>query len=88
MTGRQGIPLTCREVIGILAEYLETALAPEVVRAFEEHLEDCAECVAYVNTYKKTRELTRGAGQIEMPAEIRARLRRFLRDEQGGRGGE
>jgi anti-sigma factor (TIGR02949 family) len=70
--------LTCRDVIGMLAEYLEATLPPDAVAAFDAHLADCPECTAYVRTYTKTRELTRTAQASEMPAELRSRLRRLL----------
>ncbi len=70
--------LTCEDVIGLLVDYLETALTPAVVEALEAHLEVCPPCVAYLNTYRKTRELTSAVGRVEMPEEMRARLRDIL----------
>jgi anti-sigma factor RsiW len=70
--------LTCEDVIGLLVDYLETALTPAVAEALEAHLDVCPPCVAYLNTYRKTRELTGAAGRVEMPEEMRARLRDIL----------
>jgi anti-sigma factor RsiW len=70
--------MTCRETIALLSEYLDATLAPEVAAALERHLEGCAPCVAYLNTLRKTRELTRAAALVEMPDEMRTRLREFL----------
>jgi len=71
--------LTCREVIlDYLADYLDKALSPEVVADFERHLAGCAACLAYLNTYKKTRDLTRQAMPQAMPDEMKAHLRRLL----------
>jgi anti-sigma factor RsiW len=78
MEQTQTARLTCRDVIGMLADYLESALPIETVRAFDEHLDECQECVAYVNTYTKTRELTGHAVEVEMPREMKARLRGLL----------
>jgi anti-sigma factor RsiW len=72
------VSLTCQEVIGLLLEYLEAALTPDVVAAFERHLEICPPCVAYLNTYRKTRELTGAAERVEMPEEMRRILREHL----------
>ncbi len=77
------IGLTCRDVIGLLADYLESALGPETVEAFDEHLDGCQECVAYVNTYRRTRDLTRRSGEVEMPQELKARLRGLLLEHLG-----
>lgn len=71
--------LTCRQVIlDHLDDYLDGSLNPEVVEDFERHLAICPPCVAYLNTYKKTRELTRRAGSDAMSEEVKARLRDFL----------
>jgi anti-sigma factor (TIGR02949 family) len=70
--------LTCQAVIELLLEYLEESLTPEALEAFERHLEGCPACVAYLNTYKKTRELTGEVSRVPIPDEMKARLRVFL----------
>lgn len=76
--------LTCRDVIDLLADYLEQSLPRETLEAFNGHLDHCAECVAYANTYKRTRELTGEVTRVAMPEDMRARLRQFLLDRLGG----
>jgi anti-sigma factor RsiW len=68
----------CRDAIAILADYLESTLSPELVEKLEEHLRDCAPCRAYLATYRKTKSLAADAGRVEMPEEMKARLREFL----------
>lgn len=75
--------MTCKEAIELMADYLETALGPDLVVALERHLEDCKPCLAYLNTYRKTQHLTAQAERVEMPAEMKTRLRQFLRDQFG-----
>jgi len=71
--------LTCREVIlNHLDGYLDGTLGPEVVQDFERHLTTCPPCVAYLNTYKRTRDLTRNTGGGAMSDEMKANLRKFL----------
>ena len=72
--------MTCEDAIAVLADFLEQALSPAVVSELEAHLGDCEPCRAYLNTYRKTRGLVARAGRIEMPAELRERLRSFLLD--------
>jgi anti-sigma factor RsiW len=72
--------MTCRDAIDILAEYLEQSLDAELCRELERHLEDCAPCRAYLATYRKARELGAEAQRVEMPEEMKTRLRRFLID--------
>src|SRR5262245_108038 len=72
--------LTCRDVIGLLLDYLEVTLDPDTVAAFERHLRDCAPCRAYLRTYDRSRRLVGEVGQVEMPQELKDRLRELLLD--------
>jgi predicted anti-sigma-YlaC factor YlaD len=72
--------MTCQETIALLSDYLESLCGPDLVAELEAHLRDCAPCRAYLATFRRTRDLTRRAGQIEMPPELKSRLRRFLLD--------
>ena len=73
--------MTCRDVIAILADFLDQTLAPDAGAELEAHLPECEACTAYVNTYRKTRSLTARAGRAPMPGAVRARLRRVLTEE-------
>jgi predicted anti-sigma-YlaC factor YlaD len=77
----EALSMTCKEAIAVLGDYLEQTLSSGGGRELEEHLRDCAPCRAYLNTYARTRQVAAGAGRIEMPPELRARLRRFLLDQ-------
>jgi anti-sigma factor RsiW len=70
--------MTCRDAIAILADYLESALSAEHLEELEQHLRDCAPCRAYLATYRKTKALATDAGRVEMPEEMKTRLREFL----------
>lgn len=70
--------MTCREAIGALADYLEAALGPDVAEELERHLRECRPCQSYLNTYRRTRELTGRMGTREMPPEMKEHLRQFL----------
>jgi anti-sigma factor RsiW len=75
--------LKCKDVIlEFLADYLDRALPPDVTREVEAHLRACAACMAYLNTYRKTRELVgRHTAQVDMPDEMKDILRRFMLKE-------
>jgi anti-sigma factor RsiW len=53
--------MTCRELIELLQEYLDGALAADVRAHFEQHLAACASCATYLETYETTVELGRAA---------------------------
>jgi anti-sigma factor RsiW len=72
--------MTCRDAIGILADYVDGVMPAELAAELERHLAGCEPCRAYLATYRKTRELGAAAGRIDMPAEMQARLGRFLAD--------
>jgi len=75
--------LTCKDAIEILADFLDQSLTSDVAARLTQHLKDCPPCVAYLATYRRTRQLVGRAGRVEMPAELRARLRRFLVQQLG-----
>ena len=54
-------PLTCREFVTFLDDYLAGALDRERVAAFNEHLANCPACVAYMNSYRESVRLGRAA---------------------------
>jgi anti-sigma factor RsiW len=64
----------------LLSDYLEMALGPEAIADLERHLGACAPCVAYLNTFRATRRVVAEAARVEMPDEMKARLRSFLID--------
>jgi len=71
----------CRECIDLLHDYLEGELDPQTHSRLEEHFADCPPCVAFLNTYKTTTNLTRSAlANIEMPELIQAKLKEFLKN--------
>jgi anti-sigma factor RsiW len=75
--------LRCKDVIvEFLADYLDRTLSPELTREVEAHLRACAGCMAYLNTYRKTRDLVgRQGAQLAMPEEMKDILRRFMLEQ-------
>lgn len=49
---------TCKRATSLLSDYLSGELDAETTLAFEEHLGKCSDCVAFLNTYKKTIQIT------------------------------
>ena len=51
--------ITCKKEVEFIADYLSSDLDLQQRKAFENHLKICGDCVAFLETYKKTIELTR-----------------------------
>ncbi len=51
--------LTCKSATDLILDYLSRELNSETTAEFEEHLSKCPDCVAFLNTYKKTLQLTK-----------------------------
>ncbi|MBI1852485.1 MAG: zf-HC2 domain-containing protein [Planctomycetes bacterium] len=53
--------ITCRELVGFIAEYLDDALPATKHREFEAHLRACDRCVVYLDSYRRTIALGKAA---------------------------
>lgn len=51
--------LTCKNETSLIADYLSSNLPPPLLNAFEKHLKLCPDCAAFLETYKKTIDITR-----------------------------
>jgi anti-sigma factor RsiW len=46
--------LSCRELVELVSDYLEGALAPHVHSRFEAHVTGCEHCAAYLRQMRET----------------------------------
>jgi len=51
--------VTCKQEVDFIARYLAADLNGRELAAFENHLELCPDCIAFLQTYKTTVDLTR-----------------------------
>jgi anti-sigma factor RsiW len=54
MSATQTTPLSCQELVELITDYLEGALAPADAARFERHLDGCDGCRAYVEQIRQT----------------------------------
>lgn len=73
--------LRCRDVGKLLYDYVEGLLDPELGRKLEEHLADCPACLAFINTYRQTINLSKELRSIDMPSELHQKLRSFIKSK-------
>ena len=77
-----GISMTCREAIARMSAYLDRELGPLDVIRLALHLVACAPCRSYLRTLRRTIQLAGRAADVEMPEEMKRRLRAFLSDRR------
>ncbi|HSL66897.1 MAG TPA: zf-HC2 domain-containing protein [Actinomycetota bacterium] len=73
-------PLTCRELVELVTEYLEGALPPEDRARFDEHIGECADCTAHLDQMQRTLRLVGRLTEESVPAEARDALLTAFRD--------
>ena len=72
--------ISCQEVVALVTEYLNGAMAPEEVARFEHHLSLCEGCVFYVEQIRMTIEATGRIGEEDLPPGVRDDLVDAFRD--------
>ena len=72
-------PKTCKEITGLILDYLNDTLSPSVRRDFNRHLRICPDCVAFLRTYEKTASVTRSVRIEELPPKVRGNILDFVR---------
>ncbi len=70
----------CKKHFKRISEYLDGELDERACKELEANLEECPECRECLNSLKSTIQLCKEAGEEEMPADIKDRLRSNLRD--------
>ena len=78
--------LSCQQVVDLVTEYFEGALAPPDRLAFEQHVAACPPCRAY---FAQMRTVVRAAGTLreeELPIKVRDDLVEAFRNWKGAKG--
>jgi predicted anti-sigma-YlaC factor YlaD len=55
------MPMTCRELIEFLNDYVDDDLPDDQRKRFDEHLGLCSECRKYLATYRQTIRISKAA---------------------------
>jgi anti-sigma factor RsiW len=72
--------LSCKELVELVTDYLEGALPPAARAAFEEHLETCEGCRAYLQQMQLAIELVGTLTEESIPPPAKAQLLDAFRD--------
>jgi anti-sigma factor RsiW len=73
-------PLSCQELVELVTDYLEGALAPRQQRAVETHLAGCPNCTQYLAQMRVTIALTGQLREEDVPPEAIDELVALFRD--------
>ena len=74
--------MECRRIAELLGEYIEGSLPGETRELIEWHIDSCAPCVAFVNTYRGSIDAAKKLREATIPPELRQRLLSVLRSRQ------
>src|SRR4029453_19362706 len=66
--------IECRQIADLLGDYLDGSLPRETRELIDFHIDGCAPCVAFVNTYRGSMEATRRGPQVPIPRELKKPL--------------
>lgn len=73
-------PLTCRELVALVSDYLEGALTPEERLAFERHIAICPPCRGYLDELRRTIEVAGTLREDDLPADARGAMLAVFQD--------
>ena len=74
--------MECRRIAELLGDYLDGTVPKETRELIEWHIESCAPCVAFVNTYRGTVNAAKKLRETQIPPELKQRLLSVLRARQ------
>jgi predicted anti-sigma-YlaC factor YlaD len=78
--------LTCREIIDFIVDYLDHELDGATAALFQQHLERCVSCRAYLATYQETIRMARQSCLPERSDEIPEELVMAILQSRHNRG--
>ena len=70
----QSEPLSCKEIVELVTEYLEGSMSAERRLGFEEHIAICPPCRNYFDQFRHTVELGKTIEEDKLPADVRDAL--------------
>jgi anti-sigma factor (TIGR02949 family) len=72
--------IACQEVVELVTEYLERTLPADETSRFEQHIDACHGCIAYVEQMRTTVATAGRVTEEDVPLETRERLLTAFRE--------
>jgi anti-sigma factor RsiW len=69
--------LSCRELVELVTDYLEGAMAPDERARFDAHIAECPGCDRYLDQMRTTVELAGASRELESRPEVYGLLEAF-----------
>ncbi|MBL8154486.1 MAG: zf-HC2 domain-containing protein [Anaerolineae bacterium] len=73
-------PLSCREFVELVTDYLEVRLNPAERQRFESHVQGCHACGMYLEQMRQTIRLTGHLREADLDPAAREELLRLFQD--------
>jgi anti-sigma factor RsiW len=74
--------ITCRELAELLLDFVADQLPPERREHIEQHLALCSSCVAYLEGYRLTVQMTRRLPRPPLPPDLARQLLALLEESE------
>lgn len=71
----------CRQLVGLLGDYVDEQLPTEMKAAIDDHISQCAPCVAFIRQYRFAPQAARATLMKKVPEDLEVRLLSFLKDK-------
>ena len=88
MSGHEHGSEGCREIFEKLSEYLDHELAQEMRERIDGHLEDCAPCLEFLESLRRTVRMLESVERPTLPDEIRREVREAYAQLKGSLDGD
>ena len=73
-------PLSCRELVELVTDYLDGALSADERLAFERHIAICPPCRGYLDELRRTIDVAGSLREDDLPAEARSAMLAVFQD--------
>lgn len=64
----------CRELLGILSDYLDGELDPSVCGHLEQHVSDCDRCARFLESLRRTVQYVRDVRPEKLPEDMKQEI--------------